>query len=41
MCDEMRNVYKILLWRPLRRHRHRWKDNIIIDIKELGFEDVD
>jgi hypothetical protein len=26
---------------PLGRPRHRWIDNIKIDLKEIGFEDMD
>jgi hypothetical protein len=42
---EMRNVYNILLEnpeekRPLKRHRHRWEDNIKTDFMEIGLEDV-
>jgi len=38
---EMRNAYKILLGkpegkRPLGRPRHRWGDNIGLDLRELG-----
>jgi hypothetical protein len=40
---EMRNAYKILVGkpegkRPLRRPRRRWKDNIKMDLKEVGCE---
>jgi hypothetical protein len=43
---EMRNVYKILVRklegkRPLRRPRHRWEDNIRMDLMEIGWENVD
>jgi hypothetical protein len=43
---EMRNAYRFLVRkfegkRPLRRTRHRWKDNIIMDLKEIGQEIVD
>jgi hypothetical protein len=43
---EMRNVYKSLVRepegkRPLGRHRHRWEDNIIMDLWEIGWEVVD
>jgi hypothetical protein len=36
----MRYVYNILVGksegkRPLRRHRHRWEDNIIMDLREM------
>jgi hypothetical protein len=27
--------------RPLGRPRHRWEDNIKMDLREIGFEDVD
>jgi hypothetical protein len=27
--------------RPLGRHRHRWDDNIRMDLKEMGWEGVD
>jgi len=43
--EEMRNAYKILVRksegkRPLGRPRHRWKDNIIMDLREIGWECV-
>jgi hypothetical protein len=43
---EMRNAYKILVRkpegkRPLRRPRDRWEDNIRMDVREVGWEDVD
>jgi hypothetical protein len=43
---EMRNVYNILVRkpegkRPLERPRHRWKDNIIMDHREIGWKVVD
>jgi hypothetical protein len=36
---EMRNAYNILVGkserkRPLGRHRHRWEDNIRMDVRE-------
>jgi hypothetical protein len=42
---DIRNVYKILVGkperkRPLGRRRRRWEDNIIIDLKETGYKDV-
>jgi hypothetical protein len=48
-CDkheEMRNAYNILVGRPeangpLGRPRRRWKDNIFINFKGTGCEDVD
>jgi hypothetical protein len=43
---EMRNVHKILVGKLegkglLRRPRHRWEDNIIMDLKEIRWEVVD
>jgi hypothetical protein len=42
---EMRNEYKILTGKserskPLGRRRHRWEDNIKMDHKEIGCEDM-
>jgi hypothetical protein len=42
----MRNACKILFGkpegkRPLRRPKRRWEDNIRMDLKETGWEDVD
>ena len=39
--EEGRNAFKILTGkptgkRPLRRPRHRWEDNIRMDLKEIG-----
>jgi hypothetical protein len=41
----MRNAYNILVGksvgnRPLRRPRHRWEDNIRMDLREVGWEDA-
>jgi hypothetical protein len=41
----MRNAYKILIEnpegkRPLRRPRHRCKENITMDLREIGYEGV-
>jgi hypothetical protein len=43
---EKRNVYRLLVGkpegkRPLGRPRHRWEDNIKIDLLEIGWGDVD
>jgi hypothetical protein len=43
---EMRNAYKISVRKPegkrtLRRPRHRWEDNIKMDLRETGFGGVD
>jgi len=43
---EMKNTYKILIRepegrRPLRKCRHRWEDNIRIDVRVIGSEDMD
>jgi hypothetical protein len=27
--------------RPLERHRRRWEDNIIMDLREIGWEGMD
>jgi hypothetical protein len=42
----MRNVYNILVAksegkRPLGRPRRRWKYNVLMDLKEIGWEVVD
>jgi hypothetical protein len=43
---ERRNAYRILVGkperkRPLRRPRRRWVDNIMIDLRETGWDDMD
>jgi hypothetical protein len=38
---EKRNAYRILVGRPLGRPRHRWVDNIKIDLREVGWDGVD
>jgi transcription termination factor 2 len=43
---ETRNAYRILVGkpegkRPLGRPRRRWVDNIIIDLREIGWDGVD
>jgi hypothetical protein len=43
---EKRNVYRLLVGkpegkRPLGRPRHRWIDNIKVDLLEIGLNDVD
>jgi hypothetical protein len=43
---EVKGAYNILVGRPegrrpLGRPRHRWEDNIKMDLKETGFEDMD
>jgi hypothetical protein len=43
---EKRNVYKILVGkpegkRPLGRARHRWVDNIKMDLREIGWDGMD
>jgi hypothetical protein len=43
---EMSGAYNILVRRPegrrpLGRPRRRWKDNIKMDLREIGFGDVD
>jgi hypothetical protein len=43
---EMRNVYKILVGKsegkgPLRKHRQKWEYIIRMNLREIGWEDVD
>jgi hypothetical protein len=43
---ETRNAYRILVkqpegMRPLGRPRHRWEDNIKIDLREIGWDGMD
>jgi hypothetical protein len=43
---EVRDAYNILVGRPegrrlLGRPRRRWEDNIKVDLREIGFGDVD
>jgi hypothetical protein len=43
---EVRGAYSILVGRPegrrqLGRPRHRWEDNIKMDLREIGFGNVD
>jgi len=43
---ERRDVYRVLMGkpeenRPLRRPRHRWEDNIKMDLQEVGCGDMD
>jgi hypothetical protein len=38
---EKRNVYRILVGRPLGRRRHRWADNIKINLREIGWDVID
>jgi hypothetical protein len=43
---EMRNAHSLLVEKPegkraLGRPRHRWKDNIRMDLREIGWEGVD
>jgi hypothetical protein len=40
---EGRDVYRVLVGRPegkrpLRRPRHRWEDNIKLDVREIGID---
>jgi hypothetical protein len=44
--EEMRNAYRILVGkpegrRPLGRPRHWWVDNIKMDLREIGWDDMD
>jgi hypothetical protein len=36
-----RNAYRILVGKPEGRPRHRWVDNIKIDILEIGWGGID
>jgi hypothetical protein len=43
---EVRNTYNILVGKPKRKRpagtpRRRWEDNIRMDLREIGWEDVD
>jgi hypothetical protein len=43
---ETRNAYKILVGkpegkRPLERQRRRWVDNTKMDLREIGWDDMD
>jgi hypothetical protein len=43
---EMRNVYRILVGKPegkrlLGKHKHRWEDNIKMDLRENGLKGVE
>jgi hypothetical protein len=42
---EGRGVYRVLVWRPegkrpLGRPMRRWEDNIKIDLREIGIDEV-
>jgi hypothetical protein len=44
--EETRNAYRILVGkpegkRPLGRPRHRWVDNIKMDLREIGWDGTD
>jgi hypothetical protein len=46
MNEEKSNTYRILLGklegkRPLGRRRHRWVDNIKMDLREIGWGGMD
>jgi hypothetical protein len=41
LVGERRGVYRVFVWkhegkRPLARPRHRWEDNIKMDLQEVG-----
>jgi hypothetical protein len=43
---ERRSVYRVLVGKPegkriLERSRHRWGDNIKVDLQEVGYLDMD
>jgi hypothetical protein len=42
---EGRGVYRVLVGRPegerpLGRHRRRWEDNIMLDLREIGIDEA-
>jgi hypothetical protein len=44
--EKMRNAYKIFIKkpegkRPCGRPRHRWEDNITMDLRKIGWEGAD
>jgi hypothetical protein len=44
--DEKRNAYRISVGkpegkRPLRRPRRRWVNNVKMDLREIGWDDMD
>jgi hypothetical protein len=46
VCEERRGIYRVLVGkpegkRPLGRPRHRWDDNIKMDLKEVRCGGVD
>jgi hypothetical protein len=43
---ERRGAYRAVVWkpegrRPLERPRHRWEDNIKMDLQEVGWVSMD
>jgi hypothetical protein len=36
----LRNIYKSLIGKPEEKSRHRWYNNIKVELKEIGLEDV-
>jgi hypothetical protein len=41
--EERIDFYRVLVWRPegkrpLGRPRHRWEDNIMMDLREIGID---
>jgi len=46
MCGEQRGAYRILVQipegkRPFGRTRHRWEDNININLQEMGWHGLE
>jgi hypothetical protein len=44
--EEVKNAYNTLFWiteekTPHGESRHRWENNIEMDLKEIGWKDVD
>jgi hypothetical protein len=39
--EERRGAYRALVGKPLGRPRHRWEDNIKMDLREVIWGDMD
>jgi hypothetical protein len=38
---DRRGVYRVLVWKPERRPRSRWEENIKMDLQEVGYGGMD
>jgi transposase len=38
---EMRNAYRILVWKPEETIQKSWEDYVKMDLRETGWKDVD